>query len=247
MQYRLTRFGFWLLFTLLYGLRIRGLRHVPRSGGAILAANHASHLDPPVIASACACREISFMAKEELFRFRPFGAFIAAYNAIPVKRGGFDRKAFAFFTRWLGEEGRVLLMFPEGTRTMDGSLGEPKRGVGALCRMARVPVIPVLVTGTYAIYPKGRLIPRPWGRIEVRFGPPVKWSDDELDASGDPSGALAARMMEEIRKLYDSDEPLLGVWEGLKQVIRRSKPGPSDHTRAANDGQPGEGHDAGPR
>jgi len=246
-QYRLTHFAFWLIFTIVYGLRIRGMRHVPKTGGVILASNHASHFDPPVIAAACISRDLSFMAKEELFRFRPFGAFIGAYNAIPVKRGAFDRRALAFFTRWLREEGRVLLMFPEGTRTTDGSLGEAKRGVGALCRFAKVPVVPVLVTGTYGIYPKGRLIPRLWGRIEVRFGPPVEWSDDELAASGDPSGALAARMMEEIRKLYDSDEPLLGVREGLKQVIRRFRPGRFDHTPPTDDKQPGESSDAGTR
>jgi 1-acyl-sn-glycerol-3-phosphate acyltransferase len=243
--YHLTRLALWVWLKAVYGLRIRGLRHVPTEGGAILASNHASYLDPPVVAAALLTRQTCFMAKEELFRFPPFAGFIRAYNAVPVKRGAIGRGTLESFVGLLRQEGRVLLMFPEGTRSTDGSLGPAKRGVGALCRMAKVPVVPILVTGTREVMPRGRLLPRPWGRIEVRFGPPVEWSDDELDASGDPSGALAARMMEEIRKLYDSDEPLLGFREGLRQVIRRSGPGPSHHIRVPHSGGTKGGDDAG--
>jgi 1-acyl-sn-glycerol-3-phosphate acyltransferase len=221
--YRAIHAAAWPLLAWSVRFKVRGARHVPPSGGVVLAANHASVLDPVVIGNAVTRRPLSFMAKEELFRIPVFGRLIRRVNAVPIRRGVVDRTAMAEFGRLLRVEGRALLVFPEGTRTSDGSLGEARRGVAALCLAARVPVIPVLVTGTFEMWPRGRRFPRWHGRIEVRFGPPVQWSDRELNASGDPSTALAKRIMERIASLRTTEEPAHGFWDGYREVIFRRR------------------------
>ncbi len=214
----------WAVFRLLFGLRVRGLRHVPAAGGVILAANHASFLDPPMIGCAVPSRSVSFMAKAELFRVPVFGAFIRMLRAVPVVRGGLTRAQFRQFTSQVRDAGAALTVFPEGTRSPTGALGEPHRGIGAICRHAGVPVIPVLVTGTFEAWPRSRRLPRPFGRIEVRFGAPVEWSEEGLSASGDPSGALATLIMRRIAELRECDEAPAGFWHGYRTLFARAFP-----------------------
>lgn len=222
MLYRLLHWLAWPLGTLVFGLKVRGVRHVPASGGAILAANHASFLDPVLIGCALAHRRVHFMAKEELFAVPGFGAVIRALGAIPVRRGGVAPASLRRFMALVGEAGSVLAVFPEGTRTPDGRLGPARRGVGAIARAAGVPVIPVFVEGTFAAWPRFRRLPR-WHRgFEVRFGPPIQWADRELDVSGDPSGALARSMMNAISELEHPQtlEPSMRFRDGMRALWR---------------------------
>ena len=228
MLYRITQWLSWPLFTLFFRFRSRGGHHVPARGGCVIAANHASYLDPLLIGAALPHRRVGFMAKEELFRFPVFGWAIRSMGAIPVRRGGITPGAFRAFAGLLRDEGRVLVVFPEGTRTPDGRLGPGRRGVGAICLVAGVPVVPAYVTGSYAAWPRWRWLPR-WGRFEVRFGAPLQWADRELEATGDPSDALATLMMNAIAQLEHPPvlEPSLRFLDGVRH-LRRSRPSVGD-------------------
>ena len=239
MLYRLIQFLAWPVVRGWFRLAVRGTEHVPARGGAIIAVNHASYADPPLLGCALTTRPVHFMAKEELFRIPLMGRFIRANNALPIRRGVVNRRAMEEFRRLVHDRGGALLVFPEGTRTPDGRLGEARRGVGALCRAAGVPIIPALITGSYAYWPRWRRLPRLRGRIEVRFGPPVQWADDELNAAGDPSGALATLIMKRISELHDTTGPALGFWEGYRNILRRPsavRPVPPDHPFTARPG-----------
>jgi 1-acyl-sn-glycerol-3-phosphate acyltransferase len=123
-----------------------GREHIPKSGGVIIASNHAAYVDPPFIGSVCP-RELSFLAKAELFSHPFFGWLIRKYNAIPIARGAFDRRAITQAIRLL-KEGRGLLLFPEGTRSRDGNFLEPKLGVGMIACEAGVPIVPAYISNS---------------------------------------------------------------------------------------------------
>jgi 1-acyl-sn-glycerol-3-phosphate acyltransferase len=166
------------LMRLVFRLEVEGREHVPSTGPVLLVSNHVSVLDPPLVGGASP-RELHFMAKEELFDVPLFGRLISALNARPVRRDGSDGRALKTALRLLGE-GRALLVFPEGTRGVEGRLGEGKPGAGMLALMSGAQVVPVHVSGSGRALPPGRMVPRP-AKVRVRFGPPLsfKSSHDE--------------------------------------------------------------------
>jgi 1-acyl-sn-glycerol-3-phosphate acyltransferase len=158
------------LMRLLFRLEVKGREHVPPSGPVVLVCNHVSLLDPPLVGGASP-RELYFMAKDELFSIPLFGRLIAALHARPVRRDGSDSRALKAALRLLGE-GRALLVFPEGTRGVEGRLGEGKPGAGMLAVMSGAAVVPVHISGSGRALPPGRTIPRP-AKVRIRFGPPL--------------------------------------------------------------------------
>jgi len=155
------------LLKILFRVKIEGWRNVPRHGGVILASNHLSAFDPPFI-GGCAPRELNFLAKIELFRYPIFRSIIREYNAIPLKRYVGDRRALKIVCDVLNR-GRVVLLFPEGTRSKDGRLGKMKAGVGMISIMTGRPVVPVYIEGTRQIW---RTL-LGFRRLKVKFGPPI--------------------------------------------------------------------------
>jgi len=156
--------------------RVFGLENIPRTGGVLLASNHQSFLDPVLVAMVLP-REMHFMARRTLFRNPVFRAIIAGYNAFAIERDSADVKGVNSAIARL-EAGNILLVFPEGTRTGDGSIGRMKPGIGMLAERAAVPIVPVLIDGAYEVLPKGALLPR-LGRISIVFGRPLAPSDDK--------------------------------------------------------------------
>jgi len=150
--------------------RAFGLENVPRSGGVLLASNHQSFLDPVLVAMVLS-REMHFMARRTLFRNPVLRVIIAGYNAFAIERDTADVKGVKEAIARL-EAGNILLVFPEGTRTGDGSIGRMKPGIGMLAERAAVPIVPVLIEGAYEVWPKGRLAPG-LGRISMVFGKPL--------------------------------------------------------------------------
>lgn len=174
----------------LRGLSVSGLERVPERGPVIVAANHVSLMDPPLVAIALYPRRLPhFMAKEELFRLPVFGSMIRGYGAIPLDRGRGDVGAIRRSLDVL-EEGGCMVVFPEGTRSRDGRPGRPKAGVGLLARDGRAPVVPARVRGT------DRLLSG--GPFEVRFGDAIDFS------GGEDRGAcqsFAEKVMDAVFKL----------------------------------------------
>lgn len=164
------------LMRLFFRLEVVSPGLVPATGPVLIVSNHVSVLDPPFVGAA-APRPLFFMAKEELFRIPLFGRLIRALNARPVRRDGSDTRALKAALAQL-EEGRALLVFPEGTRGEEGQpLREGKAGVGMLAVLSGAPVVPVYVSGTGAALPRGRSVPRP-ARVRVTFGPPLHFKRD---------------------------------------------------------------------
>jgi len=170
-------FGFLLFnltFPFYFRFKVRGRENVPRRGPLIVASNHISYLDPPVIGAAVP-RILHYMAKSELFRIPVFNGLIRFLNAYPVRRGKPDRRALRY-TLDLLRMGEAVLTFPEGTRSKDGRLKPPEHGTGFIALRSRAPVLPVAVIGTDKALPDGCpfLLPR---RIEVRIGKPLTFPD----------------------------------------------------------------------
>jgi len=181
-------------FELFLGLRVEGHEHIPDAGGVILASNHVSYLDPPVIGAASP-RELSFLAKRELFKFAPFRILISRLNAIPLDRSGVPRAALKKAIGLL-RAGKMVLLFPEGTRSRTGELGEARAGVGMISVATGLPVVPVYVEGTGRIL--GALL---GGRgVRVRFGAPM-FLRQIPGARKDRYRRLGEQVMREISKL----------------------------------------------
>jgi 1-acyl-sn-glycerol-3-phosphate acyltransferase len=165
--YRFHRGWVRSLLELLVGLQPRRLERVPASGGLVVAANHFSFWDPPLV-GVCIEREAFFLAKEELFRSWPLGAMIRSMNSIPIRRGVADLQGISRALEVL-KAGGCLVMFPEGGRMKDGRLHRAKPGVGLIVAHARVPVVPAFVAGSNQIR---RCLARQ-ERVRVQFGAPL--------------------------------------------------------------------------
>jgi 1-acyl-sn-glycerol-3-phosphate acyltransferase len=156
--------------TLMFGLKVYGVHHVPSEGGVLIISNHQSYLDP-VLLGVRLRRPLSYLAKSELFVNRFFAAFIRSLGAFPVKQGTGDVRAMKETIARL-QEGHALNIFPEGSRTEDGRLLPIEKGVALVIRKANVPVVPVIIDGSYEAWPKGRKIFRA-SPIRLLYGRPM--------------------------------------------------------------------------
>jgi 1-acyl-sn-glycerol-3-phosphate acyltransferase len=143
--YALARAVVWTYFRIRYRLRIHNRHNIPKlRGNFIVACNHQSYADPPAIA-AVINRRFAFMAKQELFQGNPlFALLIRALGAFPVVRGAKDSAAIDISVEKL-KKGRILVIFPEGTRSKDGQIGKAKSGVALIAAMAGAPILPVCI------------------------------------------------------------------------------------------------------
>jgi 1-acyl-sn-glycerol-3-phosphate acyltransferase len=176
-------FAGWNLFRLYFRLyhrwEISGAENVPGSGPAILASNHASFLDPPLVGAASR-REINYLARETLFSFPIVGTILRNVNAVPVDReGGGAAGLRAILNRLL--TGGAIILFPEGTRSSDGNLQKAKSGIGLTVIKSEAPVVPVRVFGTFAAFNRRLRIPRP-RKVKVKFGNPMQFAALRLEA-----------------------------------------------------------------
>ncbi len=220
LPYRFLHPIIWCWVRVFYRYRVRGVRHVPVEGGALIASNHASYFDPIWIGAGVVHRAVAFMSTTSVGRVPVLGWLIRGFNGLTIlRRTGFNKDAMVEFIRVLHEDGRLLLVFPEGTRTEDGTLGSAHRGISLLAREAGVPVVPAFIAGARASWPKGRLWPSPWGRIEVAFGPPIRFAD-AIPGPGEASDDAFARvLMERIAILEQVVEEPLSFREGLRRIL----------------------------
>ena len=170
-------YGFFhYLATVIYDLAFRGevsgRENLPADGAFLVACNHASFIDPPVVGSLVP-RQICFFARKTLWKPGFASWWLDAVGTIPVDRdGGQDVSALKRVLRAL-RENRGLILFPEGTRSPDGRLQAPKAGVGFIVCKSQVPVVPVRIFGSFEAFGRGVKIPRLGTPISVVFGPPL--------------------------------------------------------------------------
>lgn len=160
----------WIFFKVVYRHAVYGREHLYR-GGAILASNHVSNLDPPIVAISW-FDEVHFLAKESLFKIPVLGWLIRALNAHPISGDASDIKVIKQTCRLL-EEGKHVVLFPEGTRSLDNTLSEIKPGIGMLVLRAKAAIIPIYIHGTFEIWNKSRKFPKLTGRTACVFGSPI--------------------------------------------------------------------------
>ncbi len=130
--------------------KVDGRQNLPKTGPYIMASNHISYFDPPFVASTTG-REMYFFAKKELFNNKLFGALLTKLNAKPVRRGICDRGAIESAVQIL-ESGNRLVVFPEGTRSLTDNFLSPKPGVGLIARQAKIPIVPVYISGSNTLW-----------------------------------------------------------------------------------------------
>jgi len=188
---------------LLYRMRAFGAHNVPRTGPVIIVANHESFLDPPVVGLGAAHRHYEFIARQGLFSRPPMDRLLLTLNSIPVHQGEPDTAAIRRAIERL-ERGCAVVLFPEGTRSIDGRVAHFKRGVAVLLRRTRCPVVPAALTGTHNAWPRGRPLPRLVSDpIGVIYGPPI--NHDSLMAHGADHAlrTLRTRIIELKRELTE--------------------------------------------
>jgi 1-acyl-sn-glycerol-3-phosphate acyltransferase len=151
----------------LFGFRFKVMERLPESGGVLVLSSHQSHLDPLLLGLATN-RRLSSLARSSLFKFGPFGNAIAALGAVPIDRSASSVTAMRTVIQRL-RKGAAVIVFPEGTRTSTGQLGEMKKGFALLAKRAAVPIAPVAIVGAYECWPRFHMFPRP-GRIRLHFG-----------------------------------------------------------------------------
>lgn len=192
-MYSLLRVMFRLFFSLFFRWEISGENNIPLSGGVIVAANHISLWDPPVLGSAMT-RALHFMAKQSLFSIPIFGWVISKLNAFPVSRGTADRMAIKK-TIDLLNTGLAVGMFPEGTRSKNGELGKAKQGVATIALHTQAAIVPAAIIGTNKIFSSKSFFPK----IKVKFGKPILIDNSRRDKAYIEE--LSDRMMKEISLL----------------------------------------------
>ena len=193
MFYEIARGIVSAIFHIHFKIIVEGKENIPKEKGSfIIASNHVSNTDPPMVGVVFK-KKYTFMAKEELFQVNPiFTWLIKKLGAFPVKRGSKDTAALDEAIQSLNN-GRVFVIFPEGTRSKDGELGKPKSGVSLIAAKAKVPVVPVFVK-----YGKKRFR----RRVLVSVGEVIPAEDFDIDITEKKQiRAVSDRIMGEIAAL----------------------------------------------
>lgn len=177
--------GLWLLCNaaarLCFRFRVVGAEWVPRNGGVLVAANHASYLDIPLLGSALR-RRVWHMGRRDLFGPRLFKWMCRELGWIPIRLSRLDREGFAKAAALI-KEGKVVVIYPEGTRTVDGALQPGKLGLGVIVEKTGCPVVPAYIAGSFDVLPIGKA----WIRfkpVQVTFGEPMDFTKDRERFSG---------------------------------------------------------------
>jgi len=179
LAYRISWWVFRLAYATYFRWRVYNPERVPLQGPVVLAANHASILDPPLIGAALK-RALNYLARDTLFSVPILGWLLRLWEVVPVDRdGGGAAGLRAIFDRL--RNGGAILLFPEGTRTPDGQLQPARAGLGLVVIKSSAPVVPGRVFGTFEAYGREARLPRP-RRVMVKFGAPLNFDNLRAEA-----------------------------------------------------------------
>jgi len=169
MFYSVVRTIAWLILKIFWQMKIEGIENIPKKGAVIIASNHVSYLDPAVLVASLN-RKIYFIAKKEVFKNTFVSFILKKMNVFSVDRENVDIAAFKKTINILREE-KILGIFPEGTRSSNGELQELKLGVVKIAMKTGVPILPVGISGTHKIYPRGKKFPTLFkNKIIAKYG-----------------------------------------------------------------------------
>lgn len=174
LSYKIVYWIARIFFKCFFRLKIYGSEHF-RRGAAVIAANHASFYDPPVLSISCP-EEVHFLAKGSLFEVPVLGQLIKTLNSHPVARGVSDAAVLRTMIELL-QEGKKLILFPEGKRSETGELLPLQRGIAFLVQKGECRIIPAYIQGTYEAWPRGKKMPKLFGKMAVVFGSAIEWEE----------------------------------------------------------------------
>ena len=180
-----------------FNYRVIGAENMIEEGPCIIAANHCSYLDPPLVGVACQ-RAIHYLARKSLLDIPVLGPILPQLNVIPVDQKNADRSALMGAIRVVKNGGAVLI-FPEGSRSWDGDLQTAQPGIGMIVAKTGAPVVPVRVFGTFETYPRGATLPR-LSSIKVAIGKRLTFSDADFVPNKDYA-ACSRSIMNAIGRL----------------------------------------------
>lgn len=205
-----------LLGHIFWRVHFTGRENVPAEGALIVASNHQSHLDPPLVGSGFP-RRLNFVARKSLYRFSPFGALIRSLDAIPVDQDGSPLAGLRESLRRL-KGGEALLIFPEGSRSWDGEIAPFLPGFALLSRKSNATILPTAIEGAYDAWPRWQKAPRT-GTVHIHFGVPMPPDEARRYSDGD----LAAELERRVRRLHE-EVRLRSVF--ARRTLRREPPTP---------------------
>ena len=184
-----------ILAQILFRFRILHRERMIQSGPVILAMNHQSYLDPPLAGNACD-RSIYFLMRSTLLNVPVLGRILPKLNVIPVDQEGIDRRALKKLIEVV-RAGNGALVFPEGSRTLDGNLQPGQPGIGLIIAKTRAPVVPMRIFGAHEALPRGGGLR--FCRVTVVVGHPIFFTDADFEGSGKEAyGRLSQRIMDAI-------------------------------------------------
>lgn len=189
--YRIGRAILFVLFKLIFRLNVVGKENIPKHEGVLLCSNHTSNFDPPVLGVA-APRPVRFMAKEELFHVPVLKSFLRRVGVFPVRRGLADKQALRNGLKLLND-GDIMGIFPEGTRSKTGELGKGLAGAGFFALRSNAVVVPCAIIGTY----------KPFSKVKVIFGEPINFAEKKKGKRSAKEGTKI--IMNEIQKILDKE------------------------------------------
>jgi len=178
-SYRLGWYFFRALFKLYFRWRVYNPERVPLEGPVILAANHASIIDPPLVGAGLH-RLINYLARESLFHVPVFAAILRSWKVVAVDRDAGTGRGLKTILNRLNQDGAIIL-FPEGTRSEDGNLQPARSGIGLTVIKSNAPVVPVRVFGTFEAFGRNSKFPRP-RRLQVKYGKPLLFEQERAEA-----------------------------------------------------------------
>jgi 1-acyl-sn-glycerol-3-phosphate acyltransferase len=185
-----------------------GAENFPMAGPFLIASNHASHLDPPLVGCHVP-RQMRFFARKSLWNNPLVAWWMNQVETIPVERDSGDVGAIKRVLQAL-KENRAIVLFPEGTRSMDGQLQKAKAGVGLMACKTGVPVVPCRVFGSFEAFGKSAKLPRLGSSVTIVFGPPIFATEYDDPSAGKARYELAAqRIMDRIAQLAPPVYPVI--------------------------------------
>jgi 1-acyl-sn-glycerol-3-phosphate acyltransferase len=208
-SYRCGWLFFRALFALYFRWRVFNPERVPLAGPVILASNHASYIDPPLVGAGIR-RQINYLARDSIFHVPILAAILRSWEVVPVDRdGGTGRGLKDILSRL--EEGRAIILFPEGTRSRHGELNPARSGIGLTVVKSSAPVVPARVFGTHDAYGPHKRLPRP-RRVMVKYGQPLLFEALRAEA--------ATASKQRVREIYQQ------VADEIMSAIARLEPRP---------------------
>ncbi len=211
-MYAVIRVGVRVLAWIILGkrLHIEGMENIPRTGTVLIIGNHVGTVEPVLTGMFIPRLDVFYMAKSELFRNRALGWLFRHGHAFPVVRNTPDRAALRHAVSLLAD-GHVVVVYPEGTRSWDGSaIGDIQAGAGLIARQSGAVVVPVASWGSERVIPRGSWVPRP-ADVELRIGAAFRLPATGRDGRSLSSREATAIMMERVIALLPRERRPVGA------------------------------------